>query len=54
MKSKHWDNYVKKEQEENLKMINETIPNIINELKSKKALAEKREKDDTHKHSINN
>ena len=51
--SKIWDNYVENEQKENLKMINETIPEIIKELESKKALAKKRENDDKPEPSIN-
>lgn len=51
--SKIWDNYVENEQKENLKMINETIPEIIKELEYKKALAKKRENDDKPESSIN-
>lgn len=42
--SKIWGKYVENEQKENLKMINETIPGIIKEFESKKALAKKKRK----------
>tara|TARA_A100000164_G_C21888281_1_gene763962 strand:- start:763 stop:999 length:237 start_codon:yes stop_codon:yes gene_type:complete len=32
--NKNWDEYVKKEQKENLKMINDTIPETIKEIEN--------------------
>lgn len=34
--TKNWDKYVKSEQEKNLKMINHTIPKIINDIKKRR------------------